>query len=267
MGSLVVGSLGEVRSNEELRARFLDTVAHALRRPGMFAIHDVDLDRFFGRLFADLCFLDGADDREEGVRNALTWYGQMGVAGPFRAAFGRDGDFRGEVASVWAEILTTSGYCTIAGSPVDMPWESLLDTVTEFDEQDARASDVRDRLGQPTLVIDDRVYCYAPADYHLPWVFCDFVFDRREAYVYGTGRNDESFDPDPLLRNVRVPSDTFRDGLVLTAYGKLVRWGPQWWVSHASEPAYAEVEHLASRVRQVTLEDHARANVGRSARR
>jgi hypothetical protein len=244
-----------VRSTDDLRSRFLDTVAGAVRRPGMFAVHDQDLDLFFRTWFADLCFLDGDDDRPGQVVEDLAQYGPFGVAGPFRSAFGRSIDFKAEVASVWAEVMAHARYYDVPGQVVRTPWDVFLARLSQFDERDARASDVWSTLGPPSLVVDGRVYCYAPENRRLPWVFFDFVTESWQAYDYGLGRNRVDVDPDPLLRDVRVPAESFPAGLILTAYGKLARWGPHWWLTHSKSPQKAAEQQLMVRVRRLGVED------------
>lgn len=37
-------------------------------------------------------------------------------------------------------------------------------------------------------------------------------------------------DEDPLVRAFRLPAENFESGLYLTLYGKVLRWGPGWWI-------------------------------------
>src|SRR5262249_25457767 len=48
------------------------------------------------------------------------------------------------------------------------------------------------------------------------------------------GRATGTWWRDPLVRSVRPSSQPFEDGLVLTLYGMVPRWGPGWWIDHPS---------------------------------
>ncbi|GAB3841286.1 hypothetical protein GCM10027610_050390 [Dactylosporangium cerinum] len=73
--------------------------------------------------------------------------------------------------------------------------------------------------------------CYAPADMS-GWVFIDCFAEHHEEYVPGAGRYEWRRDGDPLVRAVRRPAGDFESGLTLTIYGKVLRWGPGWWLNH-----------------------------------
>jgi hypothetical protein len=221
----------------------------------MYARHDQDLDLFFRGLFADLCFLDEDDAQAEHIDDELSRYGPVGVTGPFRSCFGRSGDYRAEVASVWAEVMVASGYFTVPGQIVNTPWDVFLARLAQFDERDVRASQVTKALGPPSLVVDGRVFCYAPENRRLPWVFFDFVTESWEVYDYGMGRHRVDVDADPLLRDVRVPAESFQSGLILTAFGKLARWGPHWWLTHSKSPQKTAQQQLMIRVRRLSPDD------------
>ncbi|MBO3749868.1 hypothetical protein J5X84_27625 [Streptosporangiaceae bacterium NEAU-GS5] len=91
---------------------------------------------------------------------------------------------------------------------------------------------------EPSLIVGHRVLCYA-ASGGLGWVFVDCFTLPGARYVPGAGRLEREADDDPLVRAVRRPAADFESGLVLTLYGKVLRWGPGWWVRRGGvvEPA------------------------------
>ncbi|WP_141548072.1 hypothetical protein, partial [Nocardia farcinica] len=67
--------------------------------------------------------------------------------------------------------------------------------------------------------------------------FFDCWDEPAPRYVPGAGRFDSGSDPDPLVRDIRVPAPGFEEGLVSTVYGRVLRWGPSWWIDHPSDQA------------------------------
>jgi hypothetical protein len=51
-------------------------------------------------------------------------------------------------------------------------------------------------------------------------------------YQPGHGRYAADKDTDPLVRSLRLSGQPFEDGLILSLYGKVLRWGPSWWIDH-----------------------------------
>jgi hypothetical protein len=190
------------------------------------------LDVQLGMLVDDLYWLDGNDTQSNLVRDVRSWYGKLGVVGPFVAMFGKDGRYLAEVASVWAEQAYRLGYLTVDRLLEADEWAPLArDRLRErFDGKDVRRSDVEAEYGAPSLVADKRTLCYAPAD-GTGWVFIDCYSEPAGLrYVPGKGTYDAERDDDPLVRSVRYPAATFESGLILTLYGKVLRWGPGWWL-------------------------------------
>lgn len=48
--------------------------------------------------------------------------------------------------------------------------------------------------------------------------------------VAGAGTYESLAEVDPLVRSIRIPAADFESGLVLTLYGKVLRWGAGWWI-------------------------------------
>ncbi|MEV6427222.1 hypothetical protein [Nocardia sp. NPDC051463] len=74
----------------------------------------------------------------------------------------------------------------------------------------------------------------------------------------GKGRFDGGFDLDPLVRDIRVPAADFEEGLVLTLYGKVLRWGPGSWIHQPSETRTGEQGAIAAQLRRIEIADPSR---------
>jgi hypothetical protein len=71
-----------VRSAEELRQRWLDSIPLIMKRAGMYARDGREMEAVAGQLLRDLCFLDERDGDYEQAQDRLRGYGQLGVHGP-----------------------------------------------------------------------------------------------------------------------------------------------------------------------------------------
>src|SRR5438067_296788 len=108
-----------MRSAADLRRRWLDVLPRMVTRPGMWATDGRAFDVLARGLLADLCFLDEREEDLDDVQAVLHGYGELGVAGPFLAIFGKDRNPLAEVASVFAGQFHRLGYLAM---------ERLLDT-------------------------------------------------------------------------------------------------------------------------------------------
>lgn len=244
-----------MRSAAELRRRWLDLLPRMVTRPGMWATDGRAYDVLARGLLADLCFLDEREPDQDAVHTVLGRYGKLGVAGPFIAMFGKERNCVAEVASVFAEQFHRLGYLQLERLLDAGDWDHLTDSVRQrFDGQDARRSEVESSYGPPSLVIEKRVLCYASADTS-SWLFFDCFEDHGPGeYVPGAGRYEWRKNDDPLVRAVRCPAPDFEAGLILTLYGKVMRWGPGWWLDHPEGlPDHQQV--IAAQLRAVALRD------------
>lgn len=231
----IPGSLSPVRSASELHQRWLDRLTAMITRTGMWTTGNGSaLDVQLGMLLDDLCYLDECTTEPSLLRDVRSRYGKVGVVGPFVAMFGKDGRYLAEVASVWAEQAYRLGYLSVDRLlDADEADRFTPDNLRQrFDGKDVRRSEVEAEYGSPSLVADKRTLCYAPAD-GAGWVFVDCYTEPNPGrYVPGTGSYKCERDDDPLVRSVRHPAATFESGLILTLYGKVLRWGPGWWLEH-----------------------------------
>jgi hypothetical protein len=208
-----------MRSAEDLRARWLDLIAAVMERTGMYAATGREMQLLAGRLLADLCFLDDRD---------------------------ADGE----------QELSRLGYLPIASLVSAERWQEMTAGLRgHFEDHDVSQGEAVRILGEPSLVVDRRVLAYAPADPAPGWLFIDCHAERASRYDVGHGRYTAVRDAEPLVRSVRVSGLGFEAGLILTLYGKTLRWGPGWWTDHPSENWPAETAAIAAQLRQVSAAD------------
>jgi hypothetical protein len=247
-----------MRSAADLPQRWLDVLARMVIRPGMWATDGPAFDVLARGLIADLCFLDEREQDLGDVHAVLRGYGKQGVAGPFIALFGKDGNCVAEVASVFAEQFHRLGYLPVERLLDSGEWDRLTTGIgRRFDGHDVRRSEVEADFGSPSLIVDKRVLCYAPADMS-GWVFVDCFAAHRDVYVPGAGRYERRRDDDPLVRAVRRRAGDFESGLTLTLYGKVLCWGPGWWLDDP-EDLSDEQQAIAAQLRSVELGDPSQA--------
>jgi hypothetical protein len=131
------------------------------------------------------------------------------------------------------------GYIEPERRLAELEWRALTSRVrATVEDVDVRLSEVVSQVGEPSLIVDKRVLCYAGPSTR-EWIAFDCWEPPITRYrVAGDGWrggvHSERVD-DQLLRDVRVPADTFADSLVLTTYGKVLRWGPGWWLDRAAK--------------------------------
>jgi hypothetical protein len=171
-------------------------------------------------LLADLCFLDGRDDEYADTRqDLLSRYGALGVPGPFRTIFGLE-RCQAEVASVYAEAFSRLGYLPVERTLTPDRWDALAAALPAvLEERDMRRAGAERELGPASLLVDGRI-------------FVDCHADNCREYDVSTGRYEVIGDPEPIVRSARRSTGGFEDGLILTRYGKLQRWGEGWWIDH-----------------------------------
>lgn len=222
----------------------------------MYATTGRELQGVAQGLLNDLCFIDERDDQAEAVRDELHRYGKLGVAGAFEAVFGDDCSYVAEVASIFAEQFHRLGYLEVGRHLRESDWQTAKEALRDaYEELDVRQSEVTERLGEPSLVVDKRVYCYvseAPAQ----WLFFDFWEKPAAVYEPGQGRLVQArSNDDLLLRNIREPADSFDAGLVLSLYGKVLRWGTGWWLEHPSVRAARTPTGVREQLRDIADAD------------
>lgn len=243
-----------MRSPEQLKRQWLAEVKYRFARPEMYARSGPEMELVAGGRLRDLCYLDERDVDYEQVEEVVRGFGKLGVHGPFAAIFGAERRCTAEVASVYAEFYHRLGYLVLERLLGPAEWTPLTRLREWVGDRDVRRSEVEDAFGEPSLRVGKRVLCYAPADGGR-WVFFDCWDEPSPRYVPGEGRFDGGLETDPLVRDVRTPAADFEDGLILTLYGKVLRWGPGWWIHHPSETASEEEQVIADQLRQIDSAD------------
>jgi hypothetical protein len=223
-----------------------------MKRTGMYARDGREMETVAGQLLRDLCFLDERDSDYEQALERLRGYGPLGVHGPFTSMFGSAPSCGAEVASVYAEVFHRLGYLAVDHLIGPAPWRELTAGLRDrFEGRDVRRSEAEAYLGPASLVVDSRVLCYAAGDPSAGWVFLDCRADGTRVYQPGRGTYETAADTDPLIRSVRASASEFEAGLILTLYGKVLRWGPGWWIHHPDSDASPQTQAIASQLRQV----------------
>jgi hypothetical protein len=226
-----------------------------MKRTGMYASTGREMQLLASQLLADLCFLDERDADWEQEQSRLRSYGKLGVTGPFETLFGSL-RCQAEVASVYAEVFYRLGYLPIGNPVSQLRWREITGSLRErFADRDVRQSEAERILGQPSLLVDQRIMCYAPADRTAGWLFVDCHAEQVSRYDVGRGRYTADRDTDPLVRSVRLSGADFEAGLILTLYGKTLRWGPGWWIEHPGENWPAEKKAIAGQLRDINAAD------------
>lgn len=241
-------------SLEAVRASLMETVDGLLTRPGMWASSGGEAETLTLHVLALLDLIDGRDGRP--VTDERRRHGKLGFTGPFSALFGegRHG-YRAEAVSIAAQLFALQGVWQPRVVVPAEDWDALVGSLRDrFDERDARRSAVREAHGEPSHTVElgtSAIDAYMREGDPSAWVFFDFW---REPFTGPYGEALPEPIPDPWLRDVRHPAPRWADGLVLTAFGKHLRWGPGWWMHHATrqDPERAEI---AAQLREIDDDD------------
>jgi hypothetical protein len=228
-----------VRSIKEVRQAKLNELSHMIQRPELWAFDGRSIQTLIHGAIRDLCFIDEREAEYSAKGEVLYRYGKLGVAGAFQAVFGETCNYTAEVASVFAEIACALSYLQPARRLSAVEWSSLIASIHDkFEEVDIRRSAVLEQIGEPSFDVGNRVLCYAGPSTG-DWVAFDCWEETTSKYVVEDGHLNHGFfaqhEEDPLLRCVRIPADSFNESLVMTIYGKVLRWGPGWWLD--TDPA------------------------------
>jgi hypothetical protein len=239
-----------MRSVDDLRLRWLSMVAGVVARPGMYAATGSEIELMADGLLADLCFLDDRDaDYEIAREELLSRYGTLGVPGPFKTMFGLE-RCQAEVTAVYAEVFSRLGYLPVENALDPGRWDQLTAALPALlGDRDMRRSEAERVLGRASIVIEHRILCYASSRPGDGWLFLDCQADDCRAYDLTTGSYQQIGDPEPIVRSARRSVGGFEDGLILTPYGKLLRWGPGWWIDDADPDWTPQAQAIAGQLR------------------
>jgi hypothetical protein len=223
-----------VRSVNEIRQARVDELKRMVRRPEAWAGDGRSAQTLFQGIIGDLCFIDEREAEYSAKCEVLYRYGKLGVAGAFRAVFGETCNYAAEVASVFTEIACSLGYLVPARRLSVFEWQSLIASIHDkYEEVDVRRSAILEQIGEASFEVGSRVLCYVGPSSG-DWVAFDCWEETTSKYIVEEGHFQHGFfaqrEEDPLLRCVRIPADSFNKSLIMTIYGKVLRWGPGWWI-------------------------------------
>lgn len=222
-----------MRSVEDIRRRLLETLASAIRNPGMYAGSDAEIDGVLHGLLRDIAFVDERQSDLEAVFGGFAQRGyadhgrlccslqlvvRPGVAG-IAAPFCSSGEL---IASTFAELSFRMGYLELDTSPVSSGWDRLQDWLRGArPDKDIRWSDVAGEIGPACLRIGSGRFwtdCYCDGDPQHPWV----CFDYHDYLVMASNGVPArwEYDRDPILRSIRSTEGRFEEGWFVTPYGR-----------------------------------------------
>jgi hypothetical protein len=70
-------------------------------------------------------------------------------------------------------------------------------------------------------------------------------------YDIAAGRYQTVSGQEPIVRSARRSAGRFEDGLILTRYGKTLRWGEGWWIDHPAPDSTPQHLAIAAQLRQI----------------
>jgi hypothetical protein len=242
-----------MRTIEEVRGRLIGHVAGLVATPSMFGRSAEGVENLALGLLGDLCFIDEREADSDATRHLHMTYGPTGVSGRFGQIFAPDalggrtrsyGRLTNEVASVFAREFHRLGYIELPRLLTDAEWTAIREGLCDYVEGDYRRSAVIARHGIPSLTVGNDVLCYAAGSSPRDWIYFDCDEPLPAAgYPPSLGIQERRGWPrDPLLRDIRVPARSFADSLILTTWGKVARWGPDW----IDNPEHQAGDHNAS---------------------
>jgi hypothetical protein len=231
-----------VRTIEEFKARHVETLSDAIKRPGMYGGDSSGVDLHLRMLLEDLCFIDERDADAaiyQPLKERHLW-SSVGIRGPFSRVFHFADDFENELASVYGEMAFRLGYITPTRLLSCIELERIKRDARRFRANDIHAADIQAMFGPASLIVGGRYYqilCYGTDDANHWWLFFDCRFDHRGYVRVARRRLDLATvdglphwqHPDfqnPLLRNTRIHAlgyPSLRQGITFTPYGQRIR--------------------------------------------
>ena len=152
---------------------------------------------------------------------------------------------------MFAEVFHRLGYLPVCNLVSAGRWQEVTAGLRGwFGDRDVTQDEARGLLGEPSLLVDRRVLCYAPSDPAAGWLLIDCHAEQVRRYDVGRGTYTAG-SSELLVRSVRRPGRGFESGLILTLYGKTLRWGPGWWIDHAGQDQPADQAAIAAQLREI----------------
>jgi hypothetical protein len=194
-----------------------ESLVHLLTRPGMYS---PGLQAAGQAIMDDLLTLDEVV-WPDWVSPFLYRFGKLGINGALVATFG-ESRYHGEVASILAEMAYRMNLFQPQGPLLKEDDVSFSEHLRElWWDRDVTFDRALEQLPEPTMVIDNRVVSFAPTSGG--WIHLDFDCERICRYDRSVG-NEVYEQGELLLRNLRLPTEKFDEGIVLTLFGRYRRF-------------------------------------------
>jgi len=193
-----------MRTIEEVREEILGAFQTSVQCPQMYAVCDRDTEGVIADYLRWVSFIDQRIHPFNRLLYRRLDCREMrhchGIRGEFAKYFPAANCFMGEVASIYAEFGFAMGYLDVKRTLSAVEFTELRRTSWRTcRERDWTLDEIKARHGEPSWEVRN-VLCYASTDLDQGWVYFDF----------GTHGNDH------LLRNVRLPTDQFVRGLIVS---------------------------------------------------
>jgi hypothetical protein len=214
-----------MKTVQEIRNKKLDILKGSLIRPRMYAHDQYGVEIHFLNILDDLSYID---EKESDLEIQLDNLREKGLMSPMRVAgrlpdyFSKVCCFSNEIASIYAEIAYNLGYFSVENLCVSEKWDAIFYNIKNFCcNQDRYVNDIITQFGKPSLEIGTiwcPIHVYVSEDHQKGWICFDYWnedlnnFDREPD-------NRFKFRTNPILRNVRLPKEKFKNGMVYTPYG------------------------------------------------
>jgi hypothetical protein len=232
-----------MKTIDEFRAHKIDLLPAMAKMPRGFGSIQQEMISWI----SDMTYIDERTNAWEVEKARLSRQGRwssLGASGPFLwnlprphgEEYNRPCDE--ECFTVYAEVLHRLGYFQLARLLGPEEWHAVRSAVNDLRTGDWHCSDIVSRFGLPSLRVGARGHIclsYASADNDLGWIHFDHdhwgagyegaVKDSKSGMVLVDGvpfYKHPDFD-DPLLRDIRVPAETFAQGLILTEFAKRIQ--------------------------------------------
>jgi hypothetical protein len=218
-----------MKTIQELRDKKLDILKGSVLRPRMYAHDQYGVENHFLSILYDLSFID---DRESDLEIQLDTLREKGLMSPQRVA-GRLPDyfsevqcFSNEISSIYAEIAYNLGYLTLENLFVTEKWEEIYLNINDLcRNQDQHVNDIITQFGKPSIEIGTiwrPIHAYVCDDHKKGWICFDYWNEDLNNFD-SEPDNRFKFKTNPILRNVRLPKELFKNGIVYTPYGNSLK--------------------------------------------
>lgn len=199
----------------EIREMLADRLDSMLRRPGMRAVCEADLELRLRELIYDLCRIDEIETEDNPIVAELLAEGLYypsnaidGVSNIFQNIMPQAEKFAGEICSVYAKKAYEIGCLDISVFMDPRVFDTLIDRIISGEFSRGYNKELLlEKIPAPSFQAGD-TFCYVSEKSKDEWIYFDFSSN----YIKGKGRVF-------YLRSVRWPAETFEDGFELTKEG------------------------------------------------